>query len=82
MGTLLTTTGTETPGDAVDGGRKVKVLMTVEEAAEALSLGRTFTYSLVMRDEILSVKVGRKRLVPVAALYAYVERLSALQRAS
>jgi hypothetical protein len=46
------------------------------------ALGRTITYSLVMRDEILSVKVGRRRLIPVAALYAYVERLSTLQQAS
>lgn len=51
-----------------------KLLLTVEEAAESLSLGRTFVYALVMRREILSVKVGRKRRIPVSALEEFVAR--------
>jgi excisionase family DNA binding protein len=50
-----------------------KVLLTVEEAAKALSLGRTYTYELVLRKHIRSVKVGRKRRIPVAALHEFVE---------
>jgi excisionase family DNA binding protein len=37
-----------------------------------LSLGRTFTYDLVMRNQIMSVKVGRKRRIPAFALQAFV----------
>jgi excisionase family DNA binding protein len=49
-----------------------KVLLTIEEAAAMLSLGRTFTYDLVMRNQIMSVKVGRKRRIPAFALQAFV----------
>jgi excisionase family DNA binding protein len=52
-----------------------RVLLTVDEAAHALSLGRTYTYDLVMRREIASIKIGRKRLVPVTALQEFVNRL-------
>jgi excisionase family DNA binding protein len=51
-----------------------KVLVSVDEAAALLSLGRTYVYSLVVSGEIPSVKVGRLRRVPVAALHAYVTR--------
>jgi excisionase family DNA binding protein len=51
----------------------LKVLLTVDEAARALSLGRTYTYQLIMCGQIASIKVGRKRLVPLVALRAFVE---------
>lgn len=51
-----------------------KVLLTVDEAAEAMSLGRSYVYELVMRNTIRSVKVGRKRRIPVAELHAFVAR--------
>jgi excisionase family DNA binding protein len=49
-----------------------KVLLTMEEAAERLSLGRTVVYGLVARGELESVTVGRSRRVPVQALDAFV----------
>ena len=52
-----------------------KLLLTIEEAAQMLSLGRTYFYDLVMRNQIASVKIGRKRRVPIVALQAYVDRL-------
>ena len=55
-----------------------KVLLTIEEAAEAMSLGRTFVYELVMRNDIQSVKVGRKRRIPTFALQDFVVRQLAL----
>src|SRR5262249_9576964 len=58
-----------------------RVLLTVEEAASALGLGRTYVWQLVMRSELCSVKVGRKRRVPVAALHDFVTRqLSAIDK--
>lgn len=54
---------------------EIKLLLSVEEAAAALSFGRTFVYRLMMRGEIYSVKVGRTRRIPVKALRDYVEQL-------
>jgi excisionase family DNA binding protein len=56
------------------------VLLTVEEAALALGLGRSYTYTLVRREHILSVKVGRKRRIPVFALEEFVARQIAMQK--
>ncbi len=50
----------------------VKLLLTIDEAAEALGLGRTSCYQLVMRKKILSIKLGRKRLIPLTALQEFV----------
>jgi excisionase family DNA binding protein len=52
----------------------VKVLLTIDEAAQALSIGRTLLYDLLMRKQIASIKVGRVRRVPVAAIDAYIHR--------
>ena len=52
-----------------------KLLLTVPEAAERLSLGRTKAYELVLSGRIESVKVGTARRVPVDALDRYVESL-------
>jgi excisionase family DNA binding protein len=57
-------------GPSPDG----KVLLSVEEAASAMSLGRSFIYELVMRKEIASIKVGRMRRIPMTALQDFVER--------
>lgn len=50
-------------------------LLTVEQAAERLNVGRTTTYSLIATGELASVKIGRRRLVPPAATKDLVERL-------
>ena len=54
-----------------------RLLLTVEEAARLLSVGRPKMWQLVMAGEVLSVKIGTSRRVPVAALEAFVGRLSA-----
>ena len=51
-----------------------KLLLTVDEAAERLSMSRTRLYGLLGRHVIFSIKEGRARLVPVAELERYVER--------
>lgn len=53
----------------------MRVLVSVEEAATMLSMGRTFVYDLIMRGEIRSIKVGRTRRVLVSSLYDYVGQL-------
>lgn len=51
------------------------LLLTVEQAAIMLGLGRTTTYELVMRGQIQSVKIGRRRLVVRQGLDSYVSDL-------
>jgi excisionase family DNA binding protein len=52
-----------------------KLLMTVNEAAQCLSIGRPKMWQLVMTGEILSIKIGASRRIPVAALEGYVQQL-------
>jgi excisionase family DNA binding protein len=51
------------------------VVLTIEEAAKRLRIGRTLMYSLVMSGEIRSVSIGRLRRVPVRCLDEYVNTL-------
>jgi excisionase family DNA binding protein len=44
------------------------VLYRVEEAAEAMRLSRSVIYELIRSGQLRTVKVGRRRLVPVTAL--------------
>ncbi|MCX4763264.1 excisionase family DNA-binding protein [Streptomyces sp. NBC_01275] len=50
-------------------------LLTVEEAARRLRIGRTTCFRLVLAGEIESVTVGRLRRVPAEAVPAYVAKL-------
>lgn len=56
------------------GVRALALLLTVSEVAERLGCGRTFVYELIGSGELETVKLGRLRRVPVAALDALVER--------
>jgi excisionase family DNA binding protein len=59
-----------------------RLLYTPEHAAAQLDIGRTHIYGLIA---LRSVKVGRNRRIPAAALQEYVAKLvnsSTEQRAS
>ena len=49
-----------------------KLLVSVAEAAELLSVSRSTVYELVAAGVIASVKLGRRRLVPTEELRARV----------
>ena len=49
-----------------------KLLLSVDQAAKRLGIGRSLCYELVMRGEIASLKLGRRRLVPVASLVRFI----------
>lgn len=53
-----------------------RVLLTVEEAADQLSIGRTTMYALIKAGHIATVRVGHLRRVPTVALTEYVQRLA------
>jgi len=52
-----------------------QLLVTPEEAARRLSVGRTTIYELMSSGELQSVNIGRSRRVPVSSLSSFVSRL-------
>jgi len=52
-----------------------KLLLTAEEAAIVLSLGRTKVYELMAKGELRSVRIGGCRRIPDSALREFVDRL-------
>jgi excisionase family DNA binding protein len=57
--------------------RTLRLLLTVEEAAEQLGIGRTLMYELVKQGAIESVQIGRLRRIPADALPRYLAQLRA-----
>ena len=53
-----------------------KLLVTPGEAADALGVGRSTIYDLMPLKILPSVKLGRARRIPVAALREWVNKLS------
>ncbi len=49
-----------------------KVLLTPQEAADALSINRSTLYVLLMRGEIPSILIGRARRIPVQILEEWI----------
>ena len=54
------------------------ILLTPEQAAAALGVGRTSVYALLRDGRIRSVRLGRSRRIPYACLLEYVEQLVAV----
>ena len=65
------TAGAEHPGHEQND----VLMLTVEEAARRLGLGRTLVYQLISSGELESVTVGRLRRVPAECLAEYVKAL-------
>jgi len=47
-----------------------RLLLTVEEAAQRLGIGRSLFYELLALGDIESVRIGRLRRIPLGALEA------------
>ena len=52
-----------------------KLVYSLDEVAEMLSIGRTLTNQLVRERQIRSIKIGHRRLVARADLELYVDVL-------
>jgi excisionase family DNA binding protein len=52
-------------------------LLTIEEAARRLRIGRTTMYGLISNGDVETVNIGRRRLVPPECLDDYVTALRA-----
>jgi excisionase family DNA binding protein len=53
----------------------LSLLVSVEQAAAILGIGRTRFFDLVMSHAVASVKIGRRRLIVRSSLAEFVERL-------
>jgi excisionase family DNA binding protein len=53
----------------------VPLVLTIEQAAERLGIGRSLMYALVSSGEVESVTIGRLRRIPADALVEYIARL-------
>ncbi|MBG0819861.1 helix-turn-helix domain-containing protein [Planomonospora sp. ID91781] len=60
-----------------EGSEGESLLLTVEEAARRLRIGRTRMYRLLKAGEVESTLIGRSRRVPVECLHKYVTNLLA-----
>ncbi len=52
-----------------------RLLLSVEEAAERLEIGRSLMYELISSGEVASIRVGRLRRIAPEALRDYVAAL-------
>ena len=53
------------------------LVLTVEELAAALRIGRNSAYELVRRNEIAHLRIGRSIRIPVGALREYIDHCAA-----
>jgi excisionase family DNA binding protein len=52
------------------------VLLTVPEACNQLHISRWMLYRLIHTRQLTTIKLGRRRLVPQAAVTSLIDRLS------
>lgn len=66
-----------TATSSLPGGDGPRLLLTVPDAAAALSISRSKLYELLAAGLVRSVRIDGSRRVPLQALEAYVESLLA-----
>jgi excisionase family DNA binding protein len=61
----------------MDGQRTTpaRLLLTVEETADLLHIGRSKVFDLIRCGDLDSIKIGRLRRVPMEAVHAFMVRL-------
>ncbi|TDD73480.1 DNA-binding protein [Actinomadura darangshiensis] len=52
------------------------LVLTVDEAAERLRVSRWTLYNLIRSNQLRTIKIGRRRLVPANALADYLDQLT------
>lgn len=56
-------------------GAGQRMLLTVEEAADCLCIGRTYMFDLITRGAVPSVRLGKLRRIRIEDLERYVSSL-------
>ena len=52
------------------------VVLSVQQLAEVLQIGRNSAYDLVKSGQIRSIRIGRTSRIPQSALFDYLNQLS------
>lgn len=53
----------------------IRLVLTIEEAADRLGIGRTLMFALVKSGDVESIMIGRLRRIPAGALNDFVTSL-------
>jgi excisionase family DNA binding protein len=53
-----------------------RLLLTPEEVAHLLHVGRTRVYEFIRSGDLASVKIGRSRRIPTEALQTFIDSLT------
>lgn len=56
-----------------------RIMLTAEQAADALGIGRTTVYALIKSGELRSLLIGRLRRIPLDEVEAFSARLTSEQ---
>jgi len=56
-------------------GGPTQLLLTPEEAADVLRIGRSKVYELMGRGDLESIKIGNSRRLPLDAISSFIDRL-------
>jgi excisionase family DNA binding protein len=59
-----------------------RVLLSIDDAAEVLSISRTSMFNYLRAGLIESIKLGHRRFVPADAIAAYITRLAQSEAAT
>jgi len=51
------------------------LVLTIEQAAQRLEIGRSLMFALVKAGEVESIRIGRLHRIPYDALLSYLQRL-------
>jgi excisionase family DNA binding protein len=68
---------TPLPPPAAPASPSPPLLLTVGQAADMLAIGRSAVYTLLANRTLASVRIGRSRRIPTAAITTYVAELLA-----
>jgi len=55
--------------------QSIRLVLTIEEAADRLGIGRTLMFALVKSGDVESIMIGRLRRIPAGALNDFVTSL-------
>lgn len=61
---------------------RLRLLLTVPEAAEALAISRSKLYELITSGALVSLRIDGSRRIPVTALTDYIARLATKEDAA
>ena len=53
-----------------------RLTLSIPEACASLGIGRSSLYELIRSRELLTILIGKRRLVPVASMREFITRLA------